>query len=54
MEEAAERVVIASDDGSIGIKGTVLDAMEAEGVTGDCIFFLWTNADASRCETMGF
>ena len=38
LEEAAERVVIASDDGSIGIKGTVLDAMEAEGVTGDCIF----------------
>ena len=38
LEEAADRVVIASDDGSIGIKGTVLDAMEAEGVTGDCIF----------------
>lgn len=38
LEEAADRVVIASDDGSIGTKGTVLDAMEAEGVTGDCIF----------------
>ncbi len=45
LEEAADRVVIASDDGSIGIKGTVLDAMEADGVTGDCIF----PVDQRRC-----
>lgn len=38
MEMAAERVVIATEDGSIGIKGNVMDAIKAEKVTGDVIY----------------
>lgn len=33
--EKYARVVIATEDGSVGTKGTVIDAMKAEGVTGD-------------------
>ena len=31
-------LVIATDDGSLGTQGTVIDAMNAEGITGDRIF----------------
>ena len=31
FEQAAGRVIIATEDGSFGTKGTVIDAMEAEG-----------------------
>lgn len=30
--------MIATDDGSVGTKGNVIDAMRAEGVQGDMIF----------------
>ncbi len=36
--EAYGRVVIASDNGAVGVKGNVVDAMRAEGVTGDLFF----------------
>lgn len=32
------KVVIATEDGSVGTKGNVLDAIEAEGVSGDVIY----------------
>lgn len=32
------RVVIATEDGSVGIKGNVLDAIKTENVTGDVIY----------------
>lgn len=40
MEELQQyaRVVVASDDGSIGTKGTVIDALEAEGITPEVIY----------------
>ncbi len=31
-------VIIATDDGSVGTKGTVIDAMREQGVTGDVIY----------------
>lgn len=36
--EQAALVVTATEDGSVGTKGTVLDAIQAEGVKGDVIF----------------
>lgn len=38
LEEAADRVVIATEDGSIGTKGNVIDAIRAEAVRGDVIY----------------
>lgn len=35
--EAVSKVFVASDDGSVGTKGTVLDAITANGLTGDQI-----------------
>ena len=32
------KIVIATEDGSLGVKGNVIDAMKAEGVTGDVIY----------------
>ncbi|MGN1084608.1 MAG: dihydroorotate dehydrogenase electron transfer subunit [Lachnospiraceae bacterium] len=36
--EAYGKVYLASDDGSIGVKGTVLDALRESGVKGDLLF----------------
>lgn len=36
--EACGKVVISTDDGSLGTKGNALDAIRANGVTGDMIF----------------
>lgn len=38
LEAAADRVVIATEDGSVGTKGNVLDAIRAEQVTGDVVY----------------
>lgn len=38
LEEAADKVVIATEDGSIGTKGNVIDAINAEQVTGEIIY----------------
>ena len=38
FEAAGCRVVLATDDGSIGTKGNVIDAIRAEGIAGDMIF----------------
>ena len=38
FEEAADHVVIATEDGSLGTKGNVIDAIRAEGVSGDVIY----------------
>lgn len=38
LEMAAERVVIATEDGSLGIKGNVIDAIKEEQVTGEVIY----------------
>lgn len=38
FEAAAGRVVIATEDGSIGIRGNVIDAVRAEGIHGDIIY----------------
>ena len=38
LEAAADRVVIATEDGSVGTKGNVLDAIKAEQVTGDVAY----------------
>lgn len=38
FEACGCRVVIATDDGSVGIKGNVIDAARKEGVRGDVIF----------------
>lgn len=35
--EKYARVVIATEDGSVGIRGTVIDAMKAQGITGDIL-----------------
>lgn len=35
--EKYARVVIATEDGSVGTKGTVIDAMKAQGITGDIL-----------------
>ena len=32
------KIVIATEDGSLGVKGNVIDAIKAEGVTGDVIY----------------
>lgn len=36
--EAYGRVVLASDNGSVGVKGTVLDALREKGIQGDLLF----------------
>ena len=36
--EAYGKVLIASDNGAVGTKGNVIDAMKAEGVKGDLFF----------------
>ena len=36
--EGLGKIVIATEDGSVGTKGNVLDAIRAEGVTGDVIY----------------
>lgn len=36
--EAQGKVIVATDDGSVGIHGTVVDAMKQEKVTGDVMF----------------
>lgn len=36
--EGLGKIVIATEDGSVGTKGNVLDAMKAEGVAGDVIY----------------
>ena len=38
FEEAADRVVIATEDGSLGTKGNVIDAMKEQNVCGDVIY----------------
>ncbi len=38
FEAAADRVVIATEDGSLGTKGNVIDAILAEGISGDVIY----------------
>ncbi len=38
LREAADRVVIATEDGSLGVKGNVIDAILAEGVQGDVVY----------------
>lgn len=38
FERSADRVVIATEDGSLGTKGNVLDAIRREGVCGDVIY----------------
>lgn len=38
FEACGCKIVIATDDGSVGTKGNVIDAMRAEGVQGDMIF----------------
>lgn len=36
--EGLGRIIIATEDGSVGTKGNVLDAIKAEGVTGDVLY----------------
>lgn len=36
--ESYGRVVVATEDGSVGIKGNVLDAVRSEGIEGDMIY----------------
>lgn len=38
LEAVADRVVIATEDGSVGTKGNVIDAIKAEGITGDVVY----------------
>lgn len=38
FEKTADRVVIATEDGSLGTKGNVLDAIRDEGIHGDVIY----------------
>ncbi len=38
LEASAHRVVVASEDGSAGIKGNVLDAIRAEHIRGDAVY----------------
>lgn len=38
LAAAAQRVVIATEDGSVGTKGNVIDAIHAEGISGDVIY----------------
>ncbi|MCR4604383.1 MAG: dihydroorotate dehydrogenase electron transfer subunit [Eubacterium sp.] len=37
FEEICDEVLISTDDGSVGTKGTVIDALEASGIKGDII-----------------
>ncbi len=41
-------VVIATDDGSVGTHGTVIDAMKEKKSYGRCYLCLWSNANAPR------
>lgn len=36
--QTADEVLIATDDGSLGVRGTVIDAMNEQSVTGDVIY----------------
>ncbi len=38
FEKAGAKVLIATDDGSVGFKGNVIELMKAENVTGDVIY----------------
>lgn len=38
LEEAADRVLIATEDGSVGTEGNVIDALQAEQVAGEVIY----------------
>ncbi len=38
FQKAGARIHVATDDGSIGVHGTVLDAIKAENVTGNIIY----------------
>lgn len=38
MKAAAENVVIATEDGSVGIRGNVIDAIREKGVEGDVVY----------------
>lgn len=38
LEQAADRVVIATEDGSVGTKGNVIDAIKEHGISGDVIY----------------
>lgn len=38
FDQAADEVYIATEDGSVGTKGNVIDAMKANGVTADVLF----------------
>ncbi|MCH5252449.1 MAG: dihydroorotate dehydrogenase electron transfer subunit [Lachnospiraceae bacterium] len=38
LEKAAQRVVVATEDGSIGTKGNVIDAIRGEKIQGDVIY----------------
>lgn len=38
LESAADRVVIATEDGSVGTKGNVIDAIQNEKISGDVIY----------------
>ena len=38
LTEAADRIVVATEDGSLGVKGNVIDAVRAENISGDVIY----------------
>lgn len=38
FRRAADRVVIATEDGSAGVRGNVMDAVEQEGIHGDVVY----------------
>lgn len=38
LKAAADCVVIATEDGSIGTRGNVIDAVRQNGIEGDCVF----------------
>lgn len=38
LKEAADKVVIATEDGSLGVRGNVIDAVRAEDIHGDVIY----------------
>ncbi len=38
LEEAADRLLIATEDGSVGVRGNVIDVLRAEGVDSEVIY----------------
>lgn len=38
LSEAADRLVVATEDGSLGTKGNVMDAVRKEGIDGDVVY----------------